>query len=130
MAHPDVYRAGEEPLHWIRPDLPGTVVAGEHCTLVRWAVPAGGPPTPLHSHEEFEQISTVLSGRIETSVDGEILILGPGDICRIRRGIVHGATRAQGETAAVVLDVFTPPRRQYVEAAERSARAAAAREEP
>jgi quercetin dioxygenase-like cupin family protein len=123
-----VYRSGEEPLHWIRPDLAGTVVAGEHCTLVRWAVPAGAEPTPLHSHMEFEQISTILSGRIETTVGDESFILGPGDICHIRRGEVHGRTRALGEEAAIVLDIFTPPRQQYVEAAERSAKAEAATE--
>jgi quercetin dioxygenase-like cupin family protein len=121
-----VYRAGEEPLHQIRPDLAGTVVACEHCTVVRWAVPAGADPTPLHSHVEFEQISTILSGRIETTVGEKSFVLGPGDICHIRRGEIHGKTRALDGQAAVVLDVFTPPRPLYVEAAERSAKAEAA----
>jgi quercetin dioxygenase-like cupin family protein len=116
-----LYRADEPPQHRIRPDLKGTVIEAEHCTMVRWVIPAGQDPTPLHAHAEFEQICTVLSGAIETTVGGEVLVARGGDTFRIRRGVVHGATRALDGRDAVVLDVFTPPRREYVEAARREA---------
>ena len=119
MSDGTVYLAGEEPLHWIRPDLAGTVIDGEHATLVRWAVPAGKPPTPMHAHAEYEQICTVLSGSIETTVGDTVYTLKAGDICQIRRGVQHGRTTALGGTDAVVLDVFTPPRQHYIEAARR-----------
>lgn len=119
MAEQTVYRAGESAMHQIRPDLAGTVIDGEHATLVRWLIPAGRPATPLHSHAEYEQITTVLSGRIETTVGDEVFMLGAGDVCQIRRGILHGGTCAVGGQDAVILDVFTPPRPDYLEAARR-----------
>jgi quercetin dioxygenase-like cupin family protein len=113
-----MYPAAEAPSHQIRPDLLGTVIPAEHGTLVRWAVKAGQPETPLHSHVEFEQITVLLEGRIRTRVDDEIFVLGPGDLVRIARGAPHGNTTAVGDRDAVVLDIFMPPRQQYLDAAE------------
>ena len=90
MTSKNVYPASQKPAHQIRPDLLGTVIPAEHGTLVRWAVKAGEPETPLHSHIEFEQITVILEGQIRTSVDGEIFVLGPGDVLRIDRGAMHG----------------------------------------
>jgi quercetin dioxygenase-like cupin family protein len=111
------YYAADRPSHQIRPDLLGTVIPAEHGTLVRWAVPAGQPETPLHSHKEFEQITVLLEGRIKTRVGPETFILGPGDLVRIAPGAVHGATTALDGRDALVLDIFMPPRQQYLEAA-------------
>ena len=86
---------------------------------MRWSVPAGRAPTPVHAHAEYEQISTVLAGSIETEVGGEMFKLKAGDVCHIRRGVPHGRTRALGDADAVVLDVFTPRREQYVASARR-----------
>jgi quercetin dioxygenase-like cupin family protein len=112
-----MYPAADVPSHRIRPDLLGTVIPAEHGTLVRWAVKAGQPETPLHSHIEFEQITVLLEGRIRTRVGEEIFVLGPGDLIRIARGAAHGNTTALDEKDAVVLDIFMPPRPQYLEAA-------------
>jgi quercetin dioxygenase-like cupin family protein len=116
-----VHRAAERPAHRIRPDLLGTVIPAEHGTLVRWAVKAGQPETPLHSHMEFEQISVLLEGRIRTSVDGETFVLEPGDVLSIERGATHGNTIALDGRDAIVLDIFMPPRRQYLDAAKEPA---------
>ena len=112
-----MYSAAEKPSHRIRPDLTGTVIPAEHGTLVRWAVAAGQPETPLHSHIEFEQITVLLEGRIRTRVGDEIFVLGPGDLIRIARGAQHGNTTALDDRDAIVLDIFMPPRPQYLEAA-------------
>jgi quercetin dioxygenase-like cupin family protein len=112
------YPASDAPSHRIRPDLLGTVIPAEHGTLVRWAVKAGQPETPLHSHIEFEQITVLLEGRIRTRVGNEIFELGPGDLVRIERGAPHGNTTALGERDAIVLDIFMPPRQQYLDAAQ------------
>jgi len=112
-----MYPAADKPLHRIRPDLLGTVIPAEHGTLVRWAVAAGQPETPLHSHIEFEQITVLLEGRIRTRVGDEIFVLGPGDLIRIARGAQHGNTTALDDRDAIVLDIFMPPRPQYLEAA-------------
>lgn len=112
-----VYAAADKPAHRIRPDLLGTVIPAEHGTLVRWAVKANQPETPLHSHIEFEQITVLLEGRLRTRVDDEVFLLNPGDVLRIARGALHGNTVALGDSDAIVLDIFMPPRQQYLEAA-------------
>jgi quercetin dioxygenase-like cupin family protein len=116
-----MYPAADKPLHRIRPDLFGTVIPAEHGTLVRWAVPAGQPETPLHSHIEFEQITVLLEGRIRTRVGDEVFVLGPGDLIRIARGAQHGNTTALDGRDAMVLDIFMPPRPQYLDAAQAEA---------
>jgi quercetin dioxygenase-like cupin family protein len=120
LSEPVIYPASDRPRHQIRPDLLGTVIAAEHGTLVRWAIKANQPETPLHNHIEFEQITVLLEGQIRTRVGDEVFVLSPGDVLRIERGAMHGNTTALGDTDAVVLDIFMPPRAQYLEAAKRS----------
>jgi quercetin dioxygenase-like cupin family protein len=112
-----LYRAVERPAHRIRPDLLGTVIPAEHGTLVRWAVKANQPETPMHSHGEFEQITVLLEGRLRTRVGDEVFEMEPGDLIRIARGALHGNTTAFGDADAIVLDIFMPPRQQYLDAA-------------
>ncbi len=121
MTTKNVYPASEKPAHQIRPDLLGTVIPAEHGTLVRWAVKGGEPATPLHSHIEFEQVTVLLEGRLRTRVDDEVFILAPGDLLRIARGKLHGNTTALGDTDALVLYIFMPPRQQYLDAAQAEA---------
>jgi quercetin dioxygenase-like cupin family protein len=120
MPEPIVYRAAAKPAHQIRPDLLGTVIPAEHGTLVRWAIPAHQPETPLHNHSEFEQIMVILEGQIRTRVGDEVFTLSPGDVLRIDRGAMHGNTTVIGDRDALVLDIFMPPRAQYLDAAKRS----------
>lgn len=104
-------------IHKVRPDLMGTVMEGEDVTLVRWEIPASRLPTPLHAHQHHEQFTTVISGTIETTVGDQVLTMNPGDTCHIPKGIAHGSTRALGSSMAVLIDVFSPPRQDYVAAA-------------
>jgi quercetin dioxygenase-like cupin family protein len=113
-----VFRAAERPSQRIRADLLGTVIPAEHGTLVRWVVEANRPETPLHSHGEFEQLTIVMAGRLRTTVDGETYVLETGDVLRIDRGAVHGKTIALDGRDAVVVDIFMPPRQQYLDAAQ------------
>jgi len=115
--HPNVFRADTGPMHAVRPDLPGTVIPGRDITLVRWEIDPQRAATGLHAHPDHEQFTVVVSGRIETNVDGEVVVLGPGDVCRITPGSSHGATRALGSEVAILVDVFSPPRQDYLAAA-------------
>jgi quercetin dioxygenase-like cupin family protein len=111
-----IFKAGEGPVHQIRPDFAGTVIAGENVTLVRWEIPPDRPPIRIHAHGDMEQVTIVIAGSVETTVGDEVVILRPGDVCRIARNVPHGATRALGGTPAVTIDVFAPPRADYVAA--------------
>ncbi len=117
MDNANVFKLGASPLHRVRPDLLGTVFEGTDVTLVRWDIPHDRPVTPLHSHAEHEQFTIVVSGSIETTIGAEVLTLHAGDMCRIERNVPHGATRALDGTNAVLVDVFSPPRADYVAAA-------------
>jgi quercetin dioxygenase-like cupin family protein len=50
-------------------------------------------------------------------LDGEEVTLHAGDIMVIRRNVPHGATVVLGSENAVMLDVYAPPREEYVAAA-------------
>lgn len=105
-----------EPLTEIRPGLFGHVLEGEQMTLVQWEFPAGTPRTGLHSHDQHEQYSYVLSGSVDMEIDGKPIHLEAGEACRIPRKLEHGHTLV-GPQGARILDVFSPPREDYVAAA-------------
>ncbi len=117
MSEDIFYPLGAGPIHRVRPDLMGTVIEGDGVTVVRWDIPADRPVTPLHSHAEHEQFTIVVSGSIETTVGDVVKVMRPGDVCRIERNVMHGATRALDGMNAVLVDVFSPPRADYVAAA-------------
>ncbi len=92
--------------------LPGlirrTLVWGEKLMLCEFTAEAG-VVIPLHSHPH-EQAGTVLSGRVEFTVDGETWIAEPGDAYAIPGGIEHAAKFLE---PSVLLELFSPPREDY-----------------
>lgn len=121
MAEQVVFRAGEGPFHQIRPDLEGVLIGGEDVTVVRWEFPVGRPATPVHSHTDHEQFCIMLNGTVRMTLGDEVVTLRAGDVCRIRRNVPHGATIVVGTEPAVMLDVYSPPREEYVAAAAKPA---------
>ncbi len=67
---------------------------------------------PLHSHPH-EQGGVLLSGQLELQIGEETKIMQPGDVYLIPGDIPHRAVAVNGP--AVVLDVFSPIREDYVE---------------
>jgi unsaturated pyranuronate lyase len=84
----------------------GRVVRGEQLTMVVFEVEPGAV-LPEHRHEN-EQFGMVIEGSLGFRVGGETRTLGPGEIWCIPAHMPHTVTG--GETGAVVLDVFSPPR--------------------
>jgi quercetin dioxygenase-like cupin family protein len=68
-----------------------------------------GSTVPLHQHPH-DQLSYVISGRLEFTVGPEVQILEPGNCAIIPGGILHGC---RAITACRVLDTFTPIREDY-----------------
>ncbi len=68
-----------------------------------------GAVVPLHQHPH-DQLSYVLAGRAEITLDGETRILEPGTCALIPGGTPHGF---RALTACRVLDTFTPVRADY-----------------
>jgi quercetin dioxygenase-like cupin family protein len=68
-----------------------------------------GNAVPLHRHPH-EQISLVLEGQFEMTVDGQVRLLEPGMICVIPSNTEHGG-RAIADCR--LLDIFHPVREDY-----------------
>ncbi|MGX7825833.1 cupin domain-containing protein [Actinokineospora sp. 24-640] len=62
---------------------------------------------PLHVHEE-EQITIVIEGEFEFTLDGETRTMRPGDVAVIPPWVPHGAHTK--DTTCRQIDVFNPPR--------------------
>jgi len=80
----------------------------EHMTIAFWKVEAGAS-LPEHGHPH-EQITAVISGTFEMTVNGEKRIIGPGDVVVIPSQATHSATAL---TECRLVDVFSPAREDY-----------------
>ena len=94
----------------VYPGVERQVIDGAHQTLVRY-VYRRGAVFPVHAHPQ-EQITTVLSGRIQFEVDGVTLVLGPGETAVIPAGIPHGASVVGDETVET-LNALSPRRTDH-----------------
>ena len=63
-----------------------------------------------HTHPHTE-CSYVLSGKFSYSVEGEAVILNPGDSIVVPSGLPHGTVCLE---KGVLLDVFTPMRKDFL----------------
>ena len=87
-------------------------VVGERM-LVNFATYEPGTIVPEHAHEE-EQITFVLEGAFEFTLDGETRTMTPGMVAHIPPFVPHAARTL--ESGCVQVDVFAPPRRVLLEA--------------
>jgi len=68
-----------------------------------------GAILPEHAHVH-EQISNVLEGQFELTIDGEKKVCNPGDMAVISSNIPHSGIAI---TDCKILDIFTPVREDY-----------------
>ncbi|HEY0678116.1 MAG TPA: cupin domain-containing protein [Chitinophagaceae bacterium] len=68
-----------------------------------------GSVLPKHSHVH-EQITHVLEGKLEMTVDGEVKVVEPGVVAVIPSNVEHSAVALED---CWVLDVFWPVREDY-----------------
>ena len=91
--------------------VPGSSVKfihSEKMTQAFWEFEAN-VEIPEHSHSH-EQISNVLEGKFELTVDGETFLLEPGVVIIIPSNAVHSG---RSITRCRILDVFNPVRDDY-----------------
>ena len=83
-------------------------IHSENMTFSFWNIEKGAR-LPEHSHPH-EQVTNVLKGEFELTVDGESKRLGPGSVVIIPPDAVHsGIALAESR----VIDVFYPIREDY-----------------
>lgn len=85
-----------------------TLVWGERLMVLHNTF-AAGARVPLHGHPQ-EQITHVIEGTLEITVDDTVYKLSPGDSMLIPSEAQHD-TRALVES--LVLDIFSPPREEF-----------------
>ena len=90
------------------PGFHGQFVHTEQMTLAHWQIEAGAQ-LPPHDHPH-EQITYVLEGRFEMTLDGETRVLEPGAVAVIPGGVPHGG---RALTACRIVDAFHPAREDY-----------------
>jgi quercetin dioxygenase-like cupin family protein len=92
----------------IAPGFRAAFVHTESMTFAFWTIDAGAT-LPEHRHMH-EQVSNILEGEFEFTLEGETKRLDPGTVAVIPSNAVHGGTAL---TDCRVLDVFHPVREEY-----------------
>jgi quercetin dioxygenase-like cupin family protein len=90
------------------PGYLGAFLHGENMTVTNWEVESGAS-FPEHRHPH-EQISIVVKGKFELTLDGEVETLTPGRVAIIPPGTPHSG---KAVTACEIIDVFSPVREDY-----------------
>jgi quercetin dioxygenase-like cupin family protein len=80
----------------------------DHTTCSYWNITSGAV-LPDHAHPH-EQVTTIIRGTFEMTVDGETRIIEPGDVIVISSGAKH---RGRALTDCFILDLFYPVREDY-----------------
>ncbi|MDH4156612.1 MAG: cupin domain-containing protein [candidate division Zixibacteria bacterium] len=86
----------------------GHMVHTDNMTLAYWTIDAGAP-APNHSHPH-EQVTSIIEGEFELTLDGETRVLAPGMVADIPANVPHSA-RAITDTR--LIDIFHPVRDDY-----------------
>lgn len=102
------YHLNDLPEREIVPGFHGRFVHSDKLTLANWRIKQDAV-LPEHSHPQ-EQISQVLAGELEITMQGETYRLTPGQVLLIPSGVVHSG---RAVTACEVLDIFHPARDDY-----------------
>jgi quercetin dioxygenase-like cupin family protein len=87
-----------------------TLSSGDRLTLCEITLDEGAA-VPVHSHEH-EQAGYVARGRVRFEIAGQPVDLSAGDGYVVSSNTPHGVTALE---PSVVVDVFSPPREEYLE---------------
>jgi quercetin dioxygenase-like cupin family protein len=93
------------------------VASGERLMLSRVALEPGAV-VPEH-HHPHEQFGLVLEGEATFTIGGETRLLRAGDYYAIPGDVTHGVVSGPG--GSVCLDIFSPPREEYLPTEQRAA---------
>jgi quercetin dioxygenase-like cupin family protein len=90
------------------PGFKGRFIHGSNFTIAHWDMKAGAN-APVHTHIH-EQVVDVIKGRLEMTIDGEVIVLEAGQGAIIPSMVPHGA---KALTDCFVIDTFSPVREDY-----------------
>jgi quercetin dioxygenase-like cupin family protein len=97
------------PLEELNPLLQRQFVVGQEIMVARVLLKKGCI-VPEHSHHN-EQLTYILDGALKFSIDGQEIVVHSGEVLCIPANMPH---KAEALEDTVDLDVFTPPRADWI----------------
>ena len=97
------------PLEDLNPLLQRQFVVGQEIMLARVLLKKGCI-VPLHSHHN-EQLTYIVEGALKFWIDGKEIVVHAGEVLCIPSNMPH---KAEAMEDTVDLDVFTPPRADWI----------------
>ena len=75
--------------------------------LLEHSIPPRALAAPIHRHEDEDEWSVVLAGRVGAQIGDEVVVAEPGDLIRKPRGVPHAFWNA-GDEEARLLELISP----------------------
>jgi len=104
------HRWSDIELEKLNPLLDRQLVVGENLMLARVLLKKSCR-VPLHSHAN-EQVTYVLEGALKFRIDGQEIVVRAGEVLCIPPHMPH---QAEAIEDTVDLDIFNPPRQDWIE---------------
>ena len=98
------------PLEQLNPLLERQFVVGETVMVARVLLKKGSV-VPRHSHHN-EQVTYILEGALKFDIDGKEIVVRAGEVLCIPPHMPH---QAEALEDTVDLDIFNPPREDWIE---------------
>jgi len=97
------------PLERLDDNIARRMIVGQNEMLVRWEFKKGALAA-RHTHPH-EQVVMMVSGRLRLAVGDDETIMGPHDMVLIPPHVSHEAEALED---TVVIDIFSPPREDFL----------------
>lgn len=98
------------PIEQLNPLLQRHFIVGENLMVARVLLKKGSV-VPCHSHHN-EQVTYILEGALKFLIDGKEIVVRAGEVLCIPPNMPHEALALED---TVDLDVFNPPREDWIE---------------
>ena len=98
------------PIEELNPLLGRHFIIGENVMIARVLLKKGSV-VPRHSHHN-EQLTYILEGALKFLIDGKEIVVGAGEVLCIPPNMPHEAEALED---TVDLDIFNPPREDWIE---------------
>jgi unsaturated pyranuronate lyase len=98
------------PIEQLNPLLQRHFIVGENVMIARVLLKKGSV-VPRHSHHN-EQLTYILEGALKFDIDGKEIVVRAGEVLCIPPNMPHEAEALED---TVDLDIFNPPREDWIE---------------
>lgn len=115
MTAPQVrhFRVSEQPVEQLNPLISRSLITGER-TMLAHVYLKKGAVVPMHSHDN-EQITYVLEGALKFRIGNggpDALVVRTGEVLHLPSNVPHEAEALED---TIDVDVFTPPRQDWLD---------------